>query len=163
MLKDPAAVAQYAKVMKTVREKADLFSESQRIPYTIKTRTEGIQDARSYLISLKENRRYVLSMRGLADELGAEGLMMDALEKVEKELKGMALLMAEFDKVNQKLGIWKQDLSKYEEQLELKVAKAQLEELKKDAHEAMDTQKKREEYKAKEMVDVKSLDIRNFI
>jgi len=34
-------------------------------------------------------------------------------------------------------------LPKYEEQLELKIAKAQLEELKKDAVEAMETQKKR--------------------
>lgn len=165
---DPAAVAQYAKVMKTVREKADLFSESQRIQYTIKTRTEGIQDARSYLLALKEIR----IKRGLVDEIGAEAMMMDALEKVEKELKkplmrndkkGMALLMTEFDKVNQKLGIRKEELPKYEEQLELNIAKAQLEELKKEAHEAMDTQKKREEFKDEQMVDVKSLDIRNFI
>ncbi|KVI07211.1 hypothetical protein Ccrd_014409 [Cynara cardunculus var. scolymus] len=139
---DPAAVAQYAKVIKTVREKADLFSESQRIQYTIKTRTEGIKDARSYLLALKEIRL----KRGLTDELGAEAMMMDALLKIEKELKkplmrndkkGMALLMTEFDKINQKLGIRKEDLPKYEEQLELKIAKAQLEELKKDAHEAM--------------------------
>jgi len=34
-------------------------------------------------------------------------------------------------------------LPKYEEQLELKIAKAQLEELKKDTLEAMETQKKR--------------------
>ncbi|KAI3757452.1 hypothetical protein L6452_04989 [Arctium lappa] len=165
---DPAAVAQYAKVIKTVREKADLFSESQRIQYTIKTRTEGIEDARSYLLALKEIRL----KRGLTDELGAEAMMMDALEKVEKEhtkplmrndKKGMALLMTEFDKINQKLGICKEDLPKYEEQLELKIAKAQLEELKKDAHEAMRTQKIREEFKDEEMVDVKSLDIRNFI
>ncbi|KAL4557685.1 hypothetical protein LXL04_035871 [Taraxacum kok-saghyz] len=165
---DPAAVSQYANVMKTVREKADLFSESQRIQYTIKTRTEGIEDARSYLLALKEIRL----KRGLVDELGAEGMMMDALEKVEKDLKkplmrndkkGMALLMTEFEKINQKLGIRKQDLPKYEEQLELKIAKAQLEELKKEAHEAMDTQKKRDEFKDEEMVDVKSLDIRNFI
>lgn len=49
--------------------------------------------------------------RGLIDDVGAEAMMMDALDKVEKELKkplmrndkrGMALLMAEFDKVNQK-------------------------------------------------------------
>ena len=49
--------------------------------------------------------------RGLNDELGAEALMFDALEKVEKELKkplmrndkkGMALLVAEFDKINKK-------------------------------------------------------------
>ncbi|PIN05379.1 hypothetical protein CDL12_22081 [Handroanthus impetiginosus] len=165
---DPAAVAQYAKVMKTVREKADLFSESQRIKYTIETRTQDIPDARSYLLALKEIR----VKRGLIDELGAEAMLMDALDKVENELKkplmrndkkGMALLKAEFDKVNQKLGIRREDLPKYEEQLELKIAKAQLEELKKDALEAMETQKKREEFKDEEVPDVKSLDIRNFI
>lgn len=165
---DPAAVAQYAKVMKTVREKADLFSESQRIQYTIQTRTQDIPDARTYLLTLKEIR----IKRGLTDDLGAEVMMMDALEKVEREIKkplmrndkkGMALLMAEFDKVNKKLGIRKEDLPKYAEQLELKIAKAQLEDLKKDALEAMETQKKREEFKDEEMVDVKSLDMRNFI
>ncbi|KAI3465420.1 hypothetical protein Pfo_022083 [Paulownia fortunei] len=151
---DPAAVAEYAKVMKTVRGKADLLSESQRIKYTIETRTQDIADA------------------GLVDELGAEAMMMDALDQVEKELKkplmrndktGMALLTAEFDKINQKLGIRREDLPKYEERLELKIAKAQLEELKKDALEAMATQKKREEFKDEVVPDVKSLDIRNFI
>ncbi|XP_052196668.1 probable ATP synthase 24 kDa subunit, mitochondrial isoform X2 [Diospyros lotus] len=145
---DPAAVQQYAKVMKTVREKADLFSESQRIQYTIQTRTQGIPDARTYLLTLKEIR----IRRGLTDDLGAEAMMMDALEKVEKETKkpllrndkkGMVLLMEEFDKINKNLGIQREDLPKYEEQLELKIAKAQLEELKKDALEAMETQKKR--------------------
>lgn len=42
-----------------------------------------------------------------------------------------------------RLGIRKEDLPKYEEQLELKIAKAQLGELKKEALEAMETQKKR--------------------
>ncbi|XP_044469085.1 probable ATP synthase 24 kDa subunit, mitochondrial [Mangifera indica] len=165
---NPAAVSQYAKVMKTIREKADLFSESQRIKYTIESRTEGIADARTYLLTLKEIR----IKRGLTDELGAEAMMMDALEKVEKEIKkplmrndkkGMSLLLAEFDKINKKLGIRKEDLPKYEEQLEHKIAKAQLEELKKDALEAMETQKKREEFKDEEMADVKSLDVRNFL
>ncbi|XP_065875140.1 probable ATP synthase 24 kDa subunit, mitochondrial [Euphorbia lathyris] len=165
---DPAAVSQYAKVMKTIREKADLFSESQRIKYTIDTKTKDIPDARTYLLTLKEIR----IKRGLTDELGAEAMMMDALEKVEKEIKkplmrsdkkSMALLMTEFDKINKKLGVRKEDLPKYEEELELKIAKAQLEELKKDALEVMDTQKKREEFKDEEMVDVKSLDIRNFM
>ncbi|KAL1535153.1 putative ATP synthase 24 kDa subunit, mitochondrial [Salvia divinorum] len=165
---DSAAVAQYAKVMQTVREKADLYSESQRIKYTIDTRTQDIPDVRSYLLAVKEIR----VKRGLVDELGAETMMIDALTKVEKELnkpllrndkKGMDLLKAEFDKVNQKLGIRREDLPKLEEQLELKLAKAQLEELKKDALEAMETQKKREEFKDEEMPDVKSLDIRNFL
>lgn len=42
-----------------------------------------------------------------------------------------------------RLGIRREDLPKYEEQLELKISKAQLKELKKDALEAMETQKKR--------------------
>ncbi|KAG6604247.1 putative ATP synthase 24 kDa subunit, mitochondrial, partial [Cucurbita argyrosperma subsp. sororia] len=165
---DPAAVAQYTKVMKMAREKADLFSEAEGIKYTIQTRTQDIPDARTYLLTLKDIR----IKRGLSDELGAEAMMFDALEKVEKELKkpllrndkkGMSILMAEFDKINQKLGIKRKDLPKYEEQLELKMSKAQLEELKKDALEAMETQKKREEFKDEAMIDPKSLDVRNFL
>ncbi|KAJ8765597.1 hypothetical protein K2173_014719 [Erythroxylum novogranatense] len=54
---DPAAaVSQYAKVMKTIIEKPDLFTESQRIKYTIDTRTKDIPDARTYLLTLKEIR-----------------------------------------------------------------------------------------------------------
>ncbi|KAG5058368.1 hypothetical protein JHK82_013339 [Glycine max] len=182
---DPAAVSHYAKVMKTIREKASLLSESQDILSTIEIETQDIPDARTYLLTLKEIRvkcvmmiyslysSFCNYMRGLTDDLGAEALMIDALDKVEKDLKkpllrndkkGMDLLLAEFDKINKKLGIRKEDLPKYEEELELKVAKAQLEELKKDALEAMETQKKREEFKDEpESVDVKTLDIRNFL
>ncbi|BAT73324.1 probable ATP synthase 24 kDa subunit, mitochondrial [Vigna umbellata] len=166
---DPAAVAHYAKVMKTVREKASLLSESQDIRATIEMETQDIPDARTYLLTLKEIR----IKRGLTDDLGAEAQMIDALDKVEKELKkpllrndkkGMDLLLAEFDKINKKLGFRREDLPKYEDELEIKLAKAQLEELKKDALEAMETQKKREEFKDEpESVDVKTLDIRNFL
>ncbi|KAL8097453.1 putative ATP synthase 24 kDa subunit, mitochondrial [Apium graveolens] len=165
---DPAAVSHYAKVMKTIREKAQLFSESERIKYTIQSRTKDIEDARTHMLALKEIR----IKRGLPDELGAEAMMMDAVEKVEKQIKkpllkidkeGMAMLNAEFEKINKKLGISHEKLPKYEEELELKIAKAQLEELSKDALEAMETQKKREEFKEEEMPEVKSLDIRNFL
>ncbi|KAG6534125.1 hypothetical protein ZIOFF_008009 [Zingiber officinale] len=175
---DPAAVSQYAKVIKTIREKADLLSESQKIKYAIDLQTQDIPDARTYLLTLQEIRiKYIIlldafsAQNGLADDIGAEPLMMEALEKVEKEIKkpllrsdkkNMSLLLAEFDKVNKKLGIKKEDLPKYEEQLELKVAKEDLDGLKKDAIEAMETQLKREEFKDEELVDVKSLDIRNF-
>ncbi|XP_059279927.1 probable ATP synthase 24 kDa subunit, mitochondrial, partial [Lycium ferocissimum] len=148
--------------------RANLMSESQIIKFNIEVETHEIPDARSYLQKLKEMR----VKRGLIDAQGIEDLQMAALDKVEREIKkplmrndkkGIALLTAEFDKINQKLGIRKEDLPKYEEQLELKVAKGQLEELKKDALEAMETQKKREEFKDEEMPSVKSLDIRNFI
>ncbi|KHN26996.1 Putative ATP synthase 24 kDa subunit, mitochondrial [Glycine soja] len=148
---DPAVVSHYAKVMKTIREKASLLSESQDILSTIEIETQDIPDARTYLLTFIPASLFC-DMRGLTDDLGAEALMIDALDKVEKDLKkpllrndkkGMDLLLAEFDKINKKLGIRKEDLPKYEEELELKVAKAQLEELKKDALEAMETQKKR--------------------
>ena len=53
----------------------------------------------------------IFCRRGLTDELGAEAMMIGALDKVEKELKkplmrndkkGMDLLLAEFDKINKK-------------------------------------------------------------
>lgn len=44
--------------------RADLFSESQRIKYTIETRTQDIPDARSYLLALKDIRvKYVLMFK----------------------------------------------------------------------------------------------------
>ncbi len=154
--------------MKTIREKVNVSSESQHILESIETQTQDIPDARTYLLALKEIR----IKSGFTDDLGAEALMIDALDKVEKELKkpllrndkkGMDLLLSEFDKINKKLGIRKENLPQYEEQLELSIAKAQLVELKKDALEAIDTQMKREEFKDEGTVDVKSLDIRNFI
>lgn len=57
--------------------------------------------------------------------------------------------MEEFDKINKNLGINRNYLPKYEEQLGHKIAKAQLEELKKDALEAMETQKKKAEFKTR--------------
>lgn len=165
---DPAAVAHYAKVWKTARKEAGLLSDSERIQNTIEVNTRDIPDARTYLLKVQEIR----IRSGLVDEIGAEKLMFDALEKVEKEIKkpllrndkkNMVLLLAEFDKVNKKLGIKKEDLPKMDEELDLKIAKAELAELKKDALEAMETQLKREEFKDEKMPDVRSLDIRNFL
>ncbi|KAK1301528.1 hypothetical protein QJS10_CPB12g00292 [Acorus calamus] len=165
---DPAAVTQYAKVMKTIREKADLLSVPQRVKNIIQEQTKGIPDARTYLLALQDIR----VKNGLTDDIGAEVMMFDALEKVEKEIKkpllrddkkGMALLIAEFDKINKKLGIRKEDLPKYEEELEIKLAKDQLMEIKEEVVEEMANQIKRKEFQDEKMVDVRSLDVRNFI
>ena len=43
-------------VMHLVSCRADLFSESQRIAFTIESRTKDIPDARTYLLTLKEIR-----------------------------------------------------------------------------------------------------------
>nr|DAD46061.1 TPA_asm: hypothetical protein HUJ06_004291 [Nelumbo nucifera] len=107
-------------------EKADLYSESQRIQYTIQTCTQAIQDAN-------------ISIEGDTNQerphpcLGAEAMK----PLLRSDEKGMALLMSKFDKINKKLGIWREDLSKYDKRLELKIAK------------------KREEFKDETMVDIK--------
>ncbi|KAJ4813766.1 ATP synthase [Rhynchospora pubera] len=165
---DSAAVTQYANVWKIARKEAGLLSDSERIQNTIQVHTRDIPDARTYLLKLQEIR----IKNGLLDEIGAEKLMFEALEKVEKEIKkpllrndkkNMALLLAEFDKVNKKLGIKKEDLPKMEEELDLKVAKIELAEMKKDVVEAMETQLKREEFKDEKMPDVRTIDIRSFM
>ncbi|OMP02575.1 hypothetical protein COLO4_10988 [Corchorus olitorius] len=165
---DPAAVSRFANVMKMARDKAGSPTESERISEFIAEETEDIKDARTYFLTLQEVR----IREGLVDDQGIEAMMMDAVDKVEKEIKkplmrddkkSMELLMAEFEKINKKLGIRQEDLPKYEEDLELKIAKSQLEEMKKDAVEAMETHQKREEFKDEQVPDVKSLDIRNFL
>uniref|UniRef100_A0A0D9VBT5 ATP synthase 24 kDa subunit, mitochondrial n=1 Tax=Leersia perrieri TaxID=77586 RepID=A0A0D9VBT5_9ORYZ len=165
---DPAAVSRYAQVMRTVRQKAGLLSDSERIKYTIETFTKGIPDARTYLNTLQEIR----IKSGLIDDFGVEAMMMEALEKVEKEIKkpllrsdkkNMGLLLAEFEKINKKLGICKEDLPKIEAELEMDIAKSELTELKKECVEAMELQLKREEFKDEEMPDVRKLDIRNWL
>ncbi|CAN6237106.1 unnamed protein product [Urochloa humidicola] len=165
---DPAAVARYAQVMKTVREKAGLLSDTQKMKHTIHTFTRGIPDARTYMNTLQEIR----VKSGLIDHLGIEPLMMEAIDKIEKDIKkpllrsdkkNMATLVAEFDKINRKVGFSKEDLPKIEEEIEMEIAKSELTELKKECIEAMETQLKREEFKDEEMPDVRKLDIRNFL
>lgn len=165
---DPAAVSRYAQVMRTVREKAGLLSDSERIKYTIETFTKGIPDARTYLNTLQEIR----IKHGLIDHLGIEPLLIQALDKVEKDIKkpllrsdkkNMAILMAEFDKINKSLGFGREDLPKIEAELEMDIAKSELTELKKECVEAAETLLKREEFKDEEMPDVRKLDIRNFL
>ncbi|XP_078150846.1 MALE GAMETOPHYTE DEFECTIVE 1 isoform X1 [Carex rostrata] len=165
---DPAAVSHYAKMWKTARKEAGLLSDSERIKNTIEINTKDIPDARTYLLKLQEIR----IKNKLVDEIGAEKMMFQALDKVEKDIKkpllrndkkNMPLLLAEFDKVNKKLGIKMEDLPKMEEELELKIAKVELAEMKKDAIEAMETQLKREEFKGEEMPDVRTIDIRQFM
>lgn len=156
-------------VMKTVREKAGLYSVGDQVKNSINDFTEGITDVRSYLDKVAEIR----VKTGLRDNFGIEKMRMDALDKVEKQLKkplmrddkkGLALLKTEFNEINKKVGIVVEDLPKYEEQLERTVAKTQLENLKKDALEAIETQKKRLGYKDEDAdIDIRTLDIRNFI
>ncbi|KAK1301527.1 hypothetical protein QJS10_CPB12g00291 [Acorus calamus] len=101
---DPAAVAQYAKVMKTIIEKTDWFSPPQRVINIMQEKTKEIPDVRTCLLVGQDMR----IRNAIPDDYGVEVMMFDALEKVEKEIKkpllrdhekGMALLDAELDKI----------------------------------------------------------------
>ncbi|KAK1268665.1 hypothetical protein QJS04_geneDACA017605 [Acorus gramineus] len=63
--------------------RADLLSVPQRVKNIIQEQTKGIPDARTYLLTLQDIR----IKNGLTDDIGAEVMMFDALEKVEKEIK----------------------------------------------------------------------------
>ncbi|KAK1326806.1 hypothetical protein QJS10_CPA01g01390 [Acorus calamus] len=128
---DPAAMAQYAKVMKTIIEKTDWLSLPQREINIIEEKTKEIPDMRTYLLAVQDIR----IRNAIPDDFGAEVMMFDALEKIEKEIKkpllrddkkGMALLKAELDKIGEMLGIRKDNIPKYDEELLLELAKGQV-------------------------------------
>ncbi|KAJ6830480.1 putative ATP synthase 24 kDa subunit, mitochondrial [Iris pallida] len=166
---DPAAVRKYADVMKRCRKEAGLMTQFEKVEYTIDHFTKDIPDVRTYLKKIREIR----IKSGIEDVEGGEAMMMEALEKVEKEInkpllrsdkKSMELLLAEFEKGNKRLGIPRfEDIPKQKDEWDLNAAQDDLEWLKNNAVEAMETQLKREEFKDEKMPDVRSLDIRNFM
>ncbi|KAJ6794982.1 putative ATP synthase 24 kDa subunit, mitochondrial [Iris pallida] len=166
---DPAAVRQYANVMKKCREEAGLMTQFEKVEYTIDYFTKDIPDVRTYMMKIREIR----IKSGIEDIIGGEAMMMEALDKVEKEInkpllrsdkKSMELLLAEFEKGNKRLGIPRyEDIPKQKDEWDLNAAQDDLEYLRNNAIEAMETQLKREEFKDEKMPDVRTLDIRNFI
>eukprot|EP00252_Welwitschia_mirabilis_P017684 TRINITY_DN3914_c0_g1_i1.p1 TRINITY_DN3914_c0_g1~~TRINITY_DN3914_c0_g1_i1.p1 ORF type:complete len:240 (-),score=63.79 TRINITY_DN3914_c0_g1_i1:159-878(-) len=166
---NPKAVSAYARILKTIQEKAGLYSESQRIKNTIRDFTAGIEDVRTYYEKLTEIRE----KSGVEDTLGVEKMRMDALDKVEKQIKkplmrndkkGMALLQAEIDLIYKKFGVSPKDLPKMEEKLDLEFAKSELEDIKKEGEAAMEAHMKRLNLKPGDIqIDVKKLDVRNFL
>jgi len=161
-----AAVKAYYDTQAQIRSTLGLSSTTQKIADLLEGAAEEAPDVRTYLSIHSSLRREV----GIEDDLGADALMMAALDKVEKSIgktlvkddaAGMSAWKKELDQVNQKLGIDDSMLEKLEEEAEYGVAKAELEELRNTAMDRIDTYKRRDELEIE--VDVKELDHRKYL
>jgi hypothetical protein len=161
-----AAVKAYFDTQTKIRTKLGLPSYTQKIADLLEGAAEEAPDVRTYLNITNTLRREV----GIEDDSGADALMMEALDKVEKSIgktlvkddaNGMAAWKKELDLVNKKLGIDDSMLEKLEEEAEYAAAKAELEELRNTAMDRIDTYKRRDELTIE--VDPKELDHRNYL
>ncbi|CAM6082191.1 unnamed protein product [Calypogeia fissa] len=164
---DPKAVTEYANIIKGIRTKLQIPSYTEKLADLLDLAGDDCTDVRSYLQLQTQLRRET----GIQDDLGADKLMMEALDKVEKNLgkpvllddqKGLTLLGKEIDEINKKLGLDEALLEKLEEEVELAVAKGELEELTKEAREKIETYKRRDELEGIQ-VDPKELDYRPYL
>ncbi|KAL2653762.1 hypothetical protein R1flu_021890 [Riccia fluitans] len=164
---DPKAVKDYATTMKNIRTKLAIPSYTEKIADLLESAGDDVTDVRSYL----ETQTRLRSEVGIQDDLGADKLTMEALDKVEESLgkplllddkQGLTLLSKEIDEINKKLGLDEALLEKLEEEVELAVAKGELEELTKEAREKIETYKRRDELDSL-AVDTKELDYRPYL
>lgn len=164
---DPKAVTEYAKTMKGIRTKLQIPSYTEKLQGLLDLAGDDCSDVRSYLELQTQLRRET----GIQDDLGADKLMIEAVDKVEKSLgkvllledqKGLTLFAAELDAINKKLGLDEALLEKLEEEAEVAVAKGELDELAREAREKIETYKRRDELDAI-AVDPKDLDFRPYL
>jgi len=97
--------------MTSLKYYPDLPSYTIELQANLRHEHHLLQDALGYCFPSSYLHVQLFYRRGLTDDLGAEALMIEALDKVEKDLKkplvrndkkGMDLLLAEFDKINKK-------------------------------------------------------------
>jgi len=161
-----AAVKAYFDTQAQIRSNLGLSSYTQKIADLLDGAAEEAPDVRTYLSIHSSLRREV----GIEDDLGADALMIAALDKVEKSIgktvvkddaNAIAAWKKELDQVNQKLGIDDSMLEKLEEEAEYAAAQADLEELRNTAMDRIDTYKRRDELTIE--VDPKELDHRTYL
>ncbi|XP_024385615.1 probable ATP synthase 24 kDa subunit, mitochondrial [Physcomitrium patens] len=161
-----AAVKAYFDTQVKIRTGLGIPSYTQKISELLEGAAEEAPDVRTFLNIHSSLRREV----GIEDDSGADALMLEALDKVEKSIgktlvkddaNGMSAWKKELDQVNQKLGIDDAMLEKLEEEAEYAAAKAELEELRNTAMDRIDTYKRRDELTIE--VDPKELDHRNYL
>ncbi|KAG6554550.1 hypothetical protein Mapa_003929 [Marchantia paleacea] len=164
---DQKAVKEYATTMKSIRTKLAIPSYTEKIADLLESAGDDAADVRSYL----ETQTRLRSEVGIQDDLGADKLTLQALDKVEKSLgkplllddkQGLTLLSKEIDEINKKLGLDEALLEKLEEEVEMAVAKGELEEITKEAREKIETYKRRDELDTL-VVEPKELDYRQYL
>ncbi|GBG85191.1 hypothetical protein CBR_g39756 [Chara braunii] len=145
---DPAQVEKYASIMKSVRQKLGVPSMSEKLGSLIDEAYESSPDVRSFLEESKRIRQEL----GIEDYLGVSSLTMEALDQIEQksgkrislsDTKEMAAFRQEIQAINQKLGLT-DSLEQLEQEVELDMAKEEMNEMKNAASEKMESVKKKD-------------------
>lgn len=164
---DPKAVAEYKATMDSARKKVGAPSKTQKIAMYIEREAQTAPDMKTFLKSLQKLKASL----GVKEEYEGDKLMMEAVEKVEKKIgrpltrqdaEGMALVRKEFEAVNKKLGVHPGMLKDLEVEVEHAFARAELQYMKDEVVETIETHKKRHELENIQ-VDIRKLDHRNFM
>lgn len=158
---DDKAVMQYADNVRKLREKVGMKSFTEKLADTLESAEEESQDVRSFLHDASLIRRQL----GVDDSVGVESLMFAALDSVEKKIgkplttadaQGLQAFQTEMAAVNSKLGVKESDLEKLEGELDVMLARGQIEQLRNEALEKINTYKRRDALDGVD-IDVKEL------
>lgn len=164
---DPKAVADYKTSMDGVRKKVGAPTKTQKIGMILDREAEAAPDVKTFVKFIPKLKARL----GVKDDTGGDQMMLEAVEKVEKKIgktltrqdaQGMALLKKEFEAINKKLGIHSGMIKDLEGEVEHAFAKEELQKMKDEVVEVIETHKKRhglEDIK----VDIKNLDHRNYM
>eukprot|EP00250_Pteridium_aquilinum_P035020 c8473_g1_i1 orf=155-1021(+) len=164
---DAKAVSEYKTLMDGVRKKVGVPSKTQKIAMLIEREAAAAPDVKTFYKSLpKIKARY-----GITEAYDGDKMMLEAVEKVEKKIgrvlkrgdkEGMNLLRKEFDVINKALGVDPSKRKDVETEVELTFAKAELQHMKKEVVETIETHKKRHGLEDIQ-VDIRTLDHRNYL
>eukprot|EP00245_Coleochaete_scutata_P015469 TRINITY_DN6892_c0_g1_i1.p1 TRINITY_DN6892_c0_g1~~TRINITY_DN6892_c0_g1_i1.p1 ORF type:complete len:231 (+),score=65.50 TRINITY_DN6892_c0_g1_i1:153-845(+) len=144
---DDKAVKDYAASMKAIRQKIGIPSFTEKITNWLDEVEQETPDVRSFM----EEARKIREKLGLEDPQGMETSLMGALDKVEKKLgkpltkdnlKGLEDLRVEFETINTQLGLDSSAIEEVDEEAELALAKAEVEFLRKEALEKIESAKR---------------------
>ncbi|KAG0577902.1 hypothetical protein KC19_5G190500 [Ceratodon purpureus] len=159
-------VKAYQEMQARIRENLGHPSFTQKIADLLDAAADDAPDVRTILM----NSRTLRNEAGIEDDMGADDMMLQALNRLEKSIgkpltrddaNGMSQWKKEIDQINAKLKIKDEDLEKLEEEAEYAAAKAQLEEFRNVAFDKIDSIKRRDNLKVD--VTIGDIDHRNYL
>lgn len=160
-------VQDYAGALKSIRKKVGIPSFSDKLGGLLEAAAEDTSEVRTFL----EEGRKIRTELGIGDSMGAEEEMFKALDEVEKKLgkplvtsdaKGLQAFQDQITTINSKLGLNDKSLEDLEKEVDLDLAKLEIEAFRKEALEKIDTYKRRDGLENL-TVDLKKLDPRAFL
>lgn len=164
---DPKAVTDYKNFIDGIRKKVGVPSKTQKLTMLIQREAALSPDMKSFYKSLPA----IKARFGITEKYDGDRMMVEAVEKVEKKIgrvlvrgdkEGLALLKKEFEVINKTLGVDPSKKKDVEAEVDLAFAKAELQHMKNEVVETMETHKKRHGLEDIN-IDLRTLDHRNYL